>query len=102
MKADMMEILECTVNKKHSLKLHVFTEDEEIHEGLIVCSECLYWHPIRQGVPEILPDYLRDKKKEIAFLKKWKKKFPKQILKEGKPYNKSHLKKRSKSRASQT
>jgi uncharacterized protein YbaR (Trm112 family) len=94
MKIDMMKILECPADKKHALKLHVFTEDEEICEGLIVCSKCLCWYPVREGVPEILPDYLREKKNEIAFLKKWKKKFPKKILEEGKPCNQGDLKKR--------
>ena len=91
MKRDMMKILACPIDEKHSLELHVFAEDEEIQEGLIVCSKCLCWYPIRNGLPELLPDYLRNEKDEIAFLKKWRKSFPKKILEEGKPYNKSNL-----------
>jgi len=35
----------------------------------------------------MLPDELREEKDELSFLRKWKQKFPKTILHEGKPFN---------------
>jgi len=35
----------------------------------------------------MLPDELREEKDELPFLRKWKQKFPKEILLEGKPFN---------------
>jgi hypothetical protein len=35
----------------------------------------------------MLPDELRNEKDELPFMRKWKQKFPKKILTEGKPFN---------------
>jgi hypothetical protein len=35
----------------------------------------------------MLPDELREEKDEMPFLRKWKQKFHKEILLEGKPFN---------------
>ena len=88
-----MDILACPIDKYYPLELHVFAEneDEEVTEGLIVCPKCLRWYPIREEIPEMLPDDLRNEKDEIAFLKEWKNRFPKKILEEGKPFNRSRL-----------
>lgn len=83
----MLDILACPIDKYHPLELHVFAEKEEIVEGLIVCPKCLRWYPIREEIPEMLPDELREEQDEMPFLKKWKDKIPKQILEEGKPFN---------------
>jgi len=82
-----MEILACPIDKYYPLELYVFVEKEEIVEGLIVCPKCLRWYPIRDEIPEMLPDELRDEKDELLFLEKWKDKIPKKILLEGKPFN---------------
>jgi uncharacterized protein YbaR (Trm112 family) len=82
-----MDILACPIDKYSPLELHVFEEKEEIVEGLIVCPKCLRWYPIREEIPEMLPDELREEQDEMPFLKKWKDRFPKQILEEGKPFN---------------
>ncbi len=87
MKKQLMEILACPIDKHHPLELHVFEEKQEIIEGLIVCPQCSRWYPIRDEIPEMLPDELREKKDEIAFLEKWKNKIPKKTLHEGKPFN---------------
>ncbi len=65
----------------------MFEEKEEIAEGVIICPKCLRWYPIRDEIPEMLPDELREEKDEVAFLKKWKTKIPQNILTEGKPFN---------------
>jgi uncharacterized protein YbaR (Trm112 family) len=86
-KKKLMEILACPIDKHHPLDLHVFDEKEEIVEGMITCPECLRWYPIRDEIPELLPDEMRKRKDDLPFLKKWKDKVPKKILLEGKPFN---------------
>jgi uncharacterized protein YbaR (Trm112 family) len=86
MKKKLMEILACPIDKHYPLELHVFEEKDEIVEGLIVCPKCLRWYPIRDEIPEMLPDELRDAKDELPFLEKWKERAPKAILNEGKPF----------------
>jgi uncharacterized protein YbaR (Trm112 family) len=87
MKKKLMEILACPIDKHHPLELHIFEEKDEIVEGLIVCPKCLRWYPIRDEIPEMLPDELRDAKDELPFLEKWKDNVPKAILSEGKPFS---------------
>ncbi|UCH32625.1 MAG: Trm112 family protein [Candidatus Bathyarchaeota archaeon] len=87
MKKKLMDILACPIDKHYPLELHVFAEKEEIIDGMIICTKCLRWFPIREEIPEMLPDELRDRKDEISFLKKWKEKVPKNILTNGKPFN---------------
>ncbi|MGB9135191.1 MAG: Trm112 family protein [Candidatus Bathyarchaeia archaeon] len=87
MKKKLMEILACPIDKHYPLELHVFEEKEEVIEGLIVCPKCLRWYPIRDEIPEMLPDELRDSKDELPFLEKWKDNVPKTILSEGNPFN---------------
>lgn len=82
-----MAILACPIDKHYPLQLHVFEEKEEIGEGIIICSKCLRWYPIRDEIPEMLPDELREEKDELPFLRKWKDKIPQRIISEGKPFN---------------
>lgn len=82
-----MDILACPIDKYYPLELHVFEEKDEIVEGVIICSKCMRWYPIREEIPEMLPDELREEKDEIPFLKKWKDKFPSKIVTEGRPFN---------------
>ena len=82
-----MDILACPIDKHYPLELHIFEENEEITSGVIVCPKCNRWYPIRDEIPEMLPDELRDEKDELPFMKKWKEKFPKEILLSGNPFN---------------
>ena len=82
-----MNILACPIDKYYPLELHVFEEDDEIIEGVIVCPKCSRWYPIRDEIPEMLPDELRKKNEDLPFLKKWKTRIPKEIVAEGKPFN---------------
>jgi uncharacterized protein YbaR (Trm112 family) len=86
-KRKLMDILACPIDKHYPLELRVFEEEEEIVEGVIICPKCLRWYPIREEIPEMLPDELRNKNSELPFMRKWKQKFPKKILNEGKPFN---------------
>ena len=87
MKLKLMEILACPIDKYHPLELHVFEEKNEIVEGVIICPKCLRWYPIRDEIPEMLPDELRKEAEDLPFLKKWANKFPAKVVAEGKPFN---------------
>lgn len=70
--------------------LYEYLNLQEVEEGLLYCPECGRWYPIGcslASVPEMLPDDLREKDKELDWLKKWGEKIPDSFLKEGKPYN---------------
>ena len=87
MKVKLMDILACPIDKYHPLELHVFEEKDEIVEGVIVCPKCLRWYPIRDEIPEMLPDELRKENEDMPFLKTWANKFPAKVVAEGKPFN---------------
>ncbi len=82
-----MDILACPICKHSPLKLYVFKEEREIVEGLIVCPACNRWYPVIDEIPHMLPDNLRSKEEDLPFLRRWKKRIPENILKEGKPFN---------------
>lgn len=51
----------------------------EIKEGLLKCNKCGRWYPIGSavdGIPELLPDELREEKRENEWLLKWREKIP--------------------------
>jgi len=87
MKRRLMDILACPIDKFHPLELIVFEENEEIVEGLIVCPKCNRFYPIKEEIPEMLPDELREAKDDLAFLRKWRSKVPEKMLREGRPFN---------------
>ncbi len=83
-----MEILACPICKNPELELYIFKEDEiEIETGLIVCSKCQRYYPIRRTIPVMLPDDLRKKEEDLKFLSSYKEKIPNEILTEGKPFS---------------
>jgi uncharacterized protein YbaR (Trm112 family) len=53
----------------------------EITDGLLICDKCGRWYPIIDDIPIMLPDSLRDKKRESAFLERWRDKIPENIVK---------------------
>lgn len=62
----------------------------EVDTGLLVCPKCDRWYPIGSAVetiPEMLPDDLREKERDIKWLEKWKDFVPKRVIEEGKPFN---------------
>lgn len=69
--------------------IHRYLNLIEVEKGLLVCEECDRWYPIGravEGVPEMLPDDLREKE-ELQFLKQWEEKVPRKVLTRGKPFN---------------
>lgn len=61
-------------------------ETNIVEEGLLLCKSCLRFYPIMEEIPIILPDDLRDKKKDIEFLKKWKDLIPRDLVNNLKPW----------------
>ena len=84
---DLMEILACPMCKCEELELEIFEESEEVNEGMIICTACNRFYPIKDTIPHMLPDHLRKEKEEVIFLKKFQEKVPDKILKKGKPFN---------------
>src|SRR5437868_5034983 len=39
-----------------------------VEEGVLVCADNGRWYPIRNFIPELLPDHLRDFDRDFAFL----------------------------------
>ncbi len=59
---------------------------EIIQEGLLLCRTCMRFYPITEEIPIILPDELRDKKKDLEFLRTWRKSIPEDLLNNLKPW----------------
>jgi uncharacterized protein YbaR (Trm112 family) len=87
MKRRLMDILACPICKSHPLELIVFTEKDEIDEGVLLCGRCGRWYPIIETIPRMLPDDLRDATEDRGFLEKWKPHLPEGVLKGGKPFS---------------
>ncbi len=69
--------------------LYSYMNALELAEGLLFCPECKRWYPIGSavdGIPELMPDELREEEKDLAWLKKWKKILPDSVLKDCKPF----------------
>jgi len=43
--------------------------ETEIETGLLLCPKCERWFPIRDSIPQMLPDEYRNEEEEINFLK---------------------------------
>lgn len=70
--------------------LYRFLNLIEVDKGLLVCPKCRRWYPIGSAVetiPELLPDDLREKERDLAWLEHWRKLVPDNVLEEGKPFN---------------
>jgi uncharacterized protein YbaR (Trm112 family) len=62
MKPDLMDILCCPIHKT-DLTLTVKKKDEkEILEGDLFCPKCSFHYPIEDGIPNLLPPEMHEKK----------------------------------------
>jgi ubiquinone/menaquinone biosynthesis C-methylase UbiE/uncharacterized protein YbaR (Trm112 family) len=43
-------------------------EQTDVSDGLLICPSCKRFYPIRESIPELLPDHLRNFKNDEAFL----------------------------------
>jgi len=70
--------------------LYRFLNLIEVNEGLLVCSRCGRWYPIGSAVetiPELLPDELRDRDRDLTWLERWRHLIPIDVAERGKPFN---------------
>jgi uncharacterized protein YbaR (Trm112 family) len=61
----------------------------EVEEGLLRCPECGRWYPIGsavESIPELMPDDLRERDRDLEWLGRWREKLPEQVLRDGRPY----------------
>lgn len=75
------------IEKDHSIQNEASQHTEIVDEGLLLCKTCQRFYPIVEEIPIILPDELRDKKKDIEFLNKWKERIPVDLLTKLKPWS---------------
>jgi uncharacterized protein YbaR (Trm112 family) len=61
-------------------------EELTIEEGILFCSKCSRFYPIIDEIPIMLPDELRDRDKDMIFLKKWRDKIPNKVIIDPRPY----------------
>ena len=88
MKKSMLDILACPIDKHYPLELfEILAEGETIKEGVLFCTKCNRFYPIREEIPVMLPDELREKQKDIEFLQKWQGKIPEKVIKQGNPWH---------------
>ena len=88
MKRSMLDILACPIDKHYPLELHeIVSEGESVKEGVLYCAKCSRYYPVIDEIPVMLPDELREKKRDIEFLHKWQSKIPDKVIKQGNPWH---------------
>lgn len=88
MKRNMMEILVCPIDKHYPLEIFESNSNGDlVIEGALYCSECSRFYPILEEIPIMLPDELRDKKKDLEFLKNNKNILPEKIVNDALPWH---------------
>ena len=88
MKQFLLDLLECPFCHAFPFRLFVFEKDKgqtrrgsgqcletEITAGIIFCEGCRRWFPVREGIPSIMPDNLRNRD-EPAWLQSFKNLLP--------------------------
>jgi uncharacterized protein YbaR (Trm112 family) len=88
MKKSMLDILACPIDKHYPLELfEIVSEGQTVKEGVLFCTKCSRFYPIKEEIPVMLPDELREKQKDIEFLQKWQDKIPEKVIKQGNPWH---------------
>ncbi len=70
--------------------LYRFLNLLELDTGILICHKCDRWYPVGSAVetiPELLPDDLRERDRDLKWLKKWRGKVPSSVLERGKPFS---------------
>ena len=92
----MLDLLACPIDKHYPLELFEIiikrednndTDDITISEGILFCNKCYRFYPIIDEIPVLLPDELREKRKDIDFLQKWQNRIPSKVINQGNPWH---------------
>ncbi len=88
MQRRLLDILACPIDKHYPLELLEFVlKGDVIIDGVLICSDCGRYYPIIDEIPVMLPDNLRNKKEDLAFLEEWSSKLPDSVVHGGKPWS---------------
>jgi uncharacterized protein len=95
MRKSMLDLLACPIDKHYPLELfeiNIKREDNDnddiiISEGILFCNKCYRFYPIIDEIPVLLPDELREKRKDIDFLQKWQNRIPAKVINQGNPWH---------------
>jgi uncharacterized protein YbaR (Trm112 family) len=96
MRKSMLDLLACPIDKHYPLELFEInikrednndTDDITISEGILFCNKCYRFYPIIDEIPVLLPDELREKRKDIDFLQKWQNRIPSKVINQGNPWH---------------
>jgi len=88
MNKKMLEILACPIDKHFPLEIFESnSKDQIIFEGAIYCTKCFRFYPIIEEIPIMLPDELRDKNKDMEFLKRNQYLLPEKITRQASPWH---------------
>ena len=88
MKKSMLDILACPIDKHYPLELfEILSEGQIVKEGILFCTKCNRYYPIIDEIPVMLPDELREKQRDVDFLKKWHGNIPDKVIKQGNPWH---------------
>ena len=88
MRKRLLDILACPIDKYYPLELfEIVMEEEIIKQGVLYCSKCSRYYPIIDEIPVMLPDELRERQRDLEFLKKWQSKLPDKVIKQGNPWH---------------
>ena len=74
------------VNKVNEIK-HNDEKVIVVIDGILYCKKCSRFYPIIDEIPIMLPDELREKEKDLQFLKKWQHTIPEEILTQSHPWH---------------
>ncbi|MDG6989278.1 MAG: Trm112 family protein [Nitrososphaerota archaeon] len=89
MQRKLLDILACPIDKHYPLDMLEFSlrGGDVIVEGVLVCSKCGRYYPIIDEIPVMLPDSLRNREEDLAFLERWNLKLPEKVVHGGKPWS---------------
>ena len=82
-----VELEESIENKKEDISTNLSSNDVVIEEGILFCNSCSRFYPIVEEIPIILPDELRDKNKDLEFIKKWSDSLPEKVVNKALPWH---------------
>ena len=71
----------------HNNEIHDKEQVTVVIDGILFCKKCSRFYPIIDEIPIMLPDELRDRQKDLQFLKKWENYIPELILKNSNPWH---------------